>query len=261
MTETTPLDLAHAEMAARGSDETARVRFFGVFAAAELFLLLERDAEDDRADPVIFEVASGRFAVAFDSEARLADSAGGPAPYAALSGRVLAPLLSSEGLGVLLNPGVGPSENLIDANAIAWLANMLTSDLGIDERRPSEIAAPRVVPEAVLHALDRAFSSAEGRAAHAYLVAATYDGGGEGDLICVVDPLPGAEGAIAHAVQQALTFSGLEAASLDVAFFRASDPALARIAKVGLRFDLPDAPEPEPLGVPGTDPDRPPKLR
>ena len=55
----------------------------------------------------------------------------------------------------------------------------------------------------------------------------------------MIDALSDAQGAIAQAVNEALTFSGLEAAALDVAFFASSDPIAAKLAKTGLRFDLP----------------------
>ena len=73
--------------------------------------------------------------------------------------------------------------------------------------------------------------------------------------------MPGAEQALAQAASEALIFSGLDAGEMDVAFFSASDEMSARLAKVGLRFDLP---QPEPLAgpqAPGMDPDAPPRLR
>ena len=95
----------------------------------------------------------------------------------------------------------------------------------------------------------------------AYLVAATYAGGRRGHLMAFVDTLPGAEPSLARAVGDALTFSGVEAGSLDVGFFRASDPVAARLARVGLRFDLPEAPKADrvPGSAPGMDPDAPPR--
>ena len=63
---------------------------------------------------------------------------------------------------------------------------------------------------------------------------------------------------------EALTFSGIEAGALDVAFFRASEPMAARLTQQGLRFDLPQPVEAvqEVLRMaPGSDPARPPKLR
>jgi hypothetical protein len=75
--------------------------------------------------------------------------------------------------------------------------------------------------------------------------------------------MPGAEPALARAVAAALTFSGIEAGSLDVGFFRTADPVAARLARVGLRFDLPEAPKSEPVAgtAPGMNPDAPPRLR
>jgi len=47
-----------------------------------------------------------------------------------------------------------------------------------------------------------------------------------------------------------------------VAFFASSDPIAASLARVGLRFDLPEAEKPAPAPTaPGRDPDAPPILR
>ena len=50
---------------------------------------------------------------------------------------------------------------------------------------------------------------------------------------------------------------------MDVLFLQASDPMAARLARVGLRFDLPvpDRPTPQAPSAPGMDPSKPPKLR
>ena len=83
-------------------------------------------------------------------------------------------------------------------------------------------------------------------------------------MLAFVDAAPGAQGALAKAVAEALTFSGIEAGALDVAFFRASEPMAARLAQHGLRFDLPQPVEAvqEVLRMaPGSDPAKPPKLR
>lgn len=81
-------------------------------------------------------------------------------------------------------------------------------------------------------------------------------------MLGVIDAVPGAEGALARAVSDLLQFSGLEAAALDVAFFRAEDAAAARLARVGLRFDLPAAEAAAvPGAAPGMDPAKPPRLK
>jgi hypothetical protein len=46
-----------------------------------------------------------------------------------------------------------------------------------------------------------------------------------------------------------------------VTFVEAEDPVVARLARVGLRFDLPERAAQSGPAAPGMDPERPPKLR
>ena len=80
-------------------------------------------------------------------------------------------------------------------------------------------------------------------------------------MLAFVGALPGAEEALAQATSEALVFSGLDAAALDVGFFDARDVVVERLARVGLRFDLPQPAPAAAPAAPGTDPDRPPRLR
>jgi hypothetical protein len=259
----TPLDDAHGAMEAAPGDDAARLRFYDRLAGSELFLLLEEEPEGDRIRPALFPVEGQTFALVFDREDRLTGFAEGPAPYAALSGRALASMLAGQGIGLGVNLGVAPSSILIEAGSVDWLAATLAAAPEEVEERPEELAAPAGLPEMLLTALDARLAAAEGLARMAYLVAATYAGGRRGHLMAFVDTLPGAEPSLARAVGDALTFSGVEAGSLDVGFFRASDPVAARLARVGLRFDLPEAPKDDrvPGSAPGMDPDAPPRLR
>jgi len=259
----TPLDDAHGAMEAVPGDDAARLRFYDRLAGCELFLLLEEEPEGDRIRPALFPVEGQTFALVFDREDRLTGFAEGPAPYAALSGRALASMLAGQGIGLGVNLGVAPSSILIEAGSVDWLAATLAAAPEEVEERPEELAAPAGLPEMLLTALDARLAAAEGLARMAYLVAATYAGGRRGHLMAFVDTLPGAEPSLARAVGDALTFSGVEAGSLDVGFFRASDPVAARLARVGLRFDLPEAPKADrvPGSAPGMDPDAPPRLR
>ena len=104
---------------------------------------------------------------------------------------------------------------------------------------------------------------AAGLARSAYLVGVRYEGGRRGHMLAFMAAVPGAAEALARATAEALVFSGLEAGEIDVAFFDLSDPIAARLARVGLRFDLP---EPAPVELrevtaPGMDPAKPPRLR
>lgn len=257
---TTPLDTAHAAMQAAPEDTAARLAWFDRLAASELFLLLEDEATEDRVRPRVFPVEGADLVLAFDREERLSDFAGGAAPYVALSGRAMAEMLAGAGLGLGVNLGTG-AEMVLEADAVAWLAQTLSETPEQIEDRPDEILAPDGLPETLLTALDGRLASAAGRARSAFLVATRHGDGRNGHLMGFVDPAPGAEGALARLVGEALTFSGLEAAALDVGFFRTDDPVCERLARVGLRFDLPDPVMPEVPKAPGSDPSAPPRLR
>ncbi|MDJ0827540.1 MAG: SseB family protein [Rhodobacter sp.] len=260
MTET-PLDAAHAEMEV--GDEAARLRFFDRLTSAELFLLLKSEPDGDRIEPDVFDTEDGRILLAFDREDRLAGFVGRPAPYAALSGRALAEMLAGQGIGLGLNLDVAPSSMLLPPEVIDWLHASLAGRPSEIAERPTELRPPAGLPEAVLTALDAKLATAAGLARTAYLVSVTYAPNRPGHLLAVIDAAPGAEAALAQAVGEALTFSGVEAGEIDIGFFGGTDPMAARLAKVGLRFDLPE-PEAHPSGqppAPGMDPDRPPKLR
>lgn len=260
MTET-PIDRAHAAMSAAEGDDGARLRFYERLADAELFLMLAADPEGDQVTPEVFPVEDESFVLAFDTEDRLAAFAGRIVPYAGLSGRALASMLAGQEIGLALNPDVAPSAILVPPQAIAWLAETLGHAPTEVEVRPEELSAPTAVPETLIVALDAKLPAAAGLAKHAWLTAVTYQGGRRGHLMAFVDVVPGAEPSLARAVGEALTFSGLDAGELDVAFFRPSDPVAARLARVGLRFDLPDAEAAAGPQAPGMDPARPPRLR
>lgn len=254
----TVLDRAHAGM----TDEASRMGFYRTLAGAELFLMLAAEAAGDRVVPEIFEVDGARFVLAFDREARLAEFAGREVAYAGLSGRALAGMLAGQGLGMALNPEVAPSSILLDAGAVAWLAGMVGEGPEAHEARVVEVFAPGGLPEAFLTALDAQLAGAAGMAHMAYLVGMEMEGGARGHLLGFVGAVPGAQGALAGLVREALVFSGVEAAAVEVGFFAAPDAMAARLARHGLRFDLPEVEAARvERAAPGSDPDRPPRLR
>ncbi|MEZ5797241.1 MAG: SseB family protein [Paracoccaceae bacterium] len=258
----TLLDAAHAAVSANPEDETARLRFYERLADGELFLLLAREAEGEVLDPRVFELEMGKVVLVFDREERLADFAGGIAPYAALPGRVIAGLMRGQGIGLGVNLGVAPSEMLLPAEAMDWLAEALEGGPEETEAAPREFTAP-AVPEALVAGLDAKLAKAGGLARAAVLAGVVYSDGRRGHLLAFVDAAEGAAPALAGAVREALVFSGIEAGELDVGFLREADPARAAMERVGLRFDLPEVAVASPAGpaAPGMDADRPPKLR
>ena len=255
----TPLDRAHETMQADPSDQ-AQMAYYGVLAAAELFVLLTEEPEGDRVVPELFDLGDARFVLAFDTEERLAGFAERIVPYVAMTGRSLAAMLSGTGTGIALNPEVAPSSTLLAPETLAWLAETLDGTPKVADARISEITSPAGLPEALLLALDRQLASTEGLARSAYLVGVTYEGGMRSHLLGFIGAPDGAQPALAGLVQEALTFSGLEAGALDVAFFAATDAMAARLARHGLRFDLPELDVPMQRSAPGSDPDKPPRL-
>lgn len=257
----TPLDRAHAAMIAAPEDDAARLGFYERVADAELFVLLEAEAEGDRISPEIFPIEDGSYVLAFDRAERLATFVGQPAPYAALSGRAIAAMLAGQGLGLGLNLATAPSEMLIPPEAVAWLSETLASGPAELDARLEELRTPSGLPERLIEALSSKLALAEGMARFAWLAGTTYEGGRRGHLLAFVGTAVGAAPALARAVSEALIFSGIEAGELDVAFVEAENPLAARLAKVGLRFDIPEPPRAAVPVAPGSDPDRPPRLR
>jgi len=263
MTDVTPLDQFHAAMEAAPSDDGARLRFFERLADAELFLLLEKEPEGDRIAPEVFETSDASFVLVFDTEERLSQFVGRVAPYAALSGRIIANMLAGQGIGLALNPEIAPSSMLVPAEALGWLVDTLTHAPDEMEAKVEAFTAPAGLPETLIAALDAKLATTAGLAKMAYLVGVTYESGAKSHMLGFVDAVEAAQGALAKAVNEALTFSGIEAGALDVAFFGANDVAAAQLARAGLRFDLPQPEQRQdyvPV-TPGSDPDNPPKLK
>ena len=168
MTET-PLDQAHAAMAAAPDDDAARLRFYERLADSELFLLLDNPPTASTIDPRHFDTDEGRFVLAFDREDRLAEFANGPAPYAALSGRAITQLLDGQNIGVALNPEVAPSATVIPAEALDWLRATLDHNATATQGRASAVHPPGGVPDRRMTSLDAKLATATGLATCAYL--------------------------------------------------------------------------------------------
>jgi hypothetical protein len=256
----TDLDEAHGVMQAAPDDDAARLRFYERLADTELFLLLTGEPVGDQITPEIFEIEDQQFALVFDREERLSEFVGRVVPYAGLSGRGLAQMLAGQGIGLALNLQVAPSEMLIPSEAVDWLVETLSHAPQEAEARLTEVTAPGGLPESVVTGLDRKLAIAGGLARTAYLAQATYDTGVKGHVLAFIDAVDGAEKSIAAAAGEALTFSGIEAGVIDVMFVKASDQMAAHLAKVGLRFDLPQPEEPAAPVAPGSDPTKPPIL-
>jgi len=147
-------------MDAAPDDDKLRLRFYERLADTELFLLLAGEPDGDQITPEIFDIADGRFVLVFDREARLSEFTGRIVPYAGLAGRTLVGMLAGQGIGLALNLQVAPSEMLIPAEALDWLASTLENAPEEAEARITEVTAPGGLPEDVVTGLDRKLATA-----------------------------------------------------------------------------------------------------
>lgn len=259
--EMTLLDAAYAAVSADPESDAARLRFYERLADGEMFLLLEKEVEDDKVEPRIFEVEGGPVVLIFDREERLAEFTGGVAPYAALPGRVIAGMLKGQGIGLGVNLGGAPSEMLLPAEALDWLAEALEPGPDEAEGIPEEFLPPSA-PEVLITSLDAKLAKAAGLAGAALLAGVVYKGGRRGHILAFIDAAEGAQGPLARAAREALVFSGIEAGEIDVTFLSSGEPIVAVLAKTALRFDLaaPEPQKPAERKAPGMDPAKPPRL-
>lgn len=199
----------------------------------------------------------------FDREARLSAFAGEATAYVSLSGRALAGMLAGQGIGLGVNLDVASSSILLPPDAVDWLQDKLANLPEEMHTRIAEVSAPNGLPERLLTALDAKLASAMGLAQMAYLAAVTYQSGARGHLLAFVGTVPQAQDMLARAGAEALTFSGLDAGTLDIGFFDAADPIVEKLEKLALRFDLPQMQTTvtNSNAAPGSDPAKPPKLK
>ena len=261
----TLLDTAHAAMLADPDDDAARLRYYRTLADAELFLLLTDEAEGSTLSPRVFPLEDGPVVLAFDTEERMADFTGVAVPYAALPGRVIVAQLAGQGMGVGLNLGSPDTAWLMGPHAVDWLAGVLDHAPSESRGRPLAVHAPGALEPELAEALAVAVSGAGGLAAAAVLVKAGWSDGTRGLLLAWLGAAEGAEAALARALTEALAFSGLDQAAVDMVFLAPDDPAARQILSLGQPLDLPPPPpappERAPPAPPGSDPTRPPRLR
>jgi len=259
--EATALDRAHAAMSEEApEDAPERLALHAALAEAELFLMLAEEPAGEDLRPRVFALEDGPVVLAFDLEARLARFAGEAVPYAALPGRRLVAMLAGQGVGLGLNLDVAPSAMLLPPALIDWLAEALAEAPQEVTARPEALRAP-TLPPALVAALDARLARAAGLAREAWLASVSHADGTAGHLLAVVGAAPGAEAALARALGEAARFSGAGAGPLDIVYLAEGDPLAGRLARVGLRFDLPVREAPAAPAAPGSDPRRPPRLR
>lgn len=259
----TPLDIAHATMSQDEHDDAARLAFYSLLADSELFVMLDVDASENQITPRLFELEDGPVVLAFDLEERLSAFVGGPTAFAALPGRVIAAQLAGQGVGLGLNVGASPSAIILPADVMDWLATTLAIQPKQVSASPQGFSYPWGIPAAVTERLMQKLGANPGLADAVLLAEVVYEKGRRGHILAVLGADPGAAAALAGAISEAIVFSGLDMAEMDVTFLATDDPRTKTIEEVALRLDLPKPTlftQHEPKS-PGSDPLRPPILR
>ncbi len=220
----------------RSGDDAARLALYEALSGAELVLPLMSESDED-VEPVTEEWGGLPHVVAHDRPEGIEGS------MASLGGLALARMLAGQGVGLALRLKGLAEPVLVAPEALDWLARSLAEGPEAGEARPVAAHPPDGLPPALLGALDRRIAQGEGLAEDAYLARVDWSDGTSGHLLAVVGAKPGAEEPLAAGINAAVALSGAEGVRLDVTFLPREDPAVARLAKVGLRFDL-SAPPP-----------------
>jgi hypothetical protein len=248
-------------MSAAPGDDGARLDWYHAFADAELCVLLEREPLDDDLSPRLFPLEEGLFLTAFDGEERLAAFAGTAVAYAALPGRVIASLLAGQGVGIAVNPGDASRAFLMPASAVDWLVGLLA------ERPQAAASLPLRWGAADAPGLAaRLAGRLEGFGALAragWLARGAFEDGRTALLVVLEDAARDSRTPLAKAVAEALAFLRIAA---DVVFLSTDEvralglPGLADPVPLSRPVPPPDRTMATP-SAPGSDPDRPPRLR
>lgn len=259
VTGPTLLDHKHDAMQSGGFAE--QLSFYQTLTDTALILWVEEHEDADKIVPKVVELDGGNFVMAFDLDERLADMSGGVAETATLPGRALTRMLQGQGLGIALNLGDAPSAMLLPPDAIDWIIDMLDQSASSKTQRserPVAFGLPTDIPETLAAALSEKLILTGARA---YLTKATYANRASGHMVVFVDVPDADQSAIADAVSEALTFSALEAGTLDVAFFTHEDARLSALAQNAYKLDPPKPQKASQPSAPGMNPDRPPILK
>lgn len=260
-----PLDSAHAAMMAVPEDSAARAAYYRALVDCELYLLLAREAEDDRIEPRTVTVDGGDMILAFDDEARLAAFAEGPLPYAALPGRVIFGLMAGRGLTLGLNLGGEDGAFVMPPEIVDWLVARL-GDAPLADQKPAGGWKPLAEAAPLAAAITAALGPAAPLCQGAWLASARADGDAPTPAVIFVGARPEAEAALAKAASEALAFSGRIEGRAEVYFLTKADFDASTLPSVARAIPLQAPPEPAPArasppAAPGGDPDRPPRLR
>ena len=268
MTSETALDRAWMTANAELAGDAEMPRFYDIFAATELFLLIDPETLEDGQTPrpLTFPVEGAETALIFDTEERLASFMEDGAAHLTLSGRAVISMFKGAGAQLGLNLGEAPSATILPAAAIDWAAEALAQPIETTEIGDAVLTVPRAVMPDLLQALDGKLASMGAVVAEAWLCglgASAGRGKPQPMVLCVCLREARAEQPVVSALAETARFTGGDRPAFDIAVLPQGDAKLAAARKVGLGFE-PQNPEEvlqaEPV-APGMDPSKPPKLR
>ena len=199
----------------------------------------------------------------FDREERLASFAERVTPYIAFSVAPSPGMLAGQGIGLGLNLDVAPSSILLSDASVDWLHQTLGNAPDEVEEKIAELSPPKGLPETLISALDTKLANGPGACVLRLSCRCPFCRGAAKSSAGVYRCGAAGRRCAGRAGAEALTFSGIEAGAMDVAFFRSTDPVASRMERVGLRFDLPQLQQSvtQTRPAPGSDPENPPKLK
>lgn len=261
--ELTDLDRAHWAMIRDPEDDAARLAYYHRFADAEVYLLLDSEPAGDAIDPATVVLEDGLYVLVFDREERLAEFTQGPAPYAALPGRVIVGQLGGQALGIGINLGGSEGAFLMPPEAVDWLADALTRAPEAGGAAPLAYFAPTRPEMAPVFAQKLAGLGA--LAACAHLSGARLAAGIAGHVLVFEDAHPGAHDALAKAASEAILFSNSDPEGFEVMFMTPAQISRAGLLGMAMRIEISVPAEekvaPAVPAAPGSDPAKPPRLR
>ncbi|MEM7525902.1 MAG: SseB family protein [Pseudomonadota bacterium] len=259
---TTALDDAWATTEAPGAGDAEMARFYDVFAATELHLLIDPASMEGDAtpQPLLFPVEGTDTALVFDTEDRMASFMEDGAAHLTLSGRAVVGMFAGRGVQIGVNLGDAPSATVLPTAAVDWAAEALRQPIEAAEANAAEmtLTVPRGVLPDLMMRLDGKLSAMSAAVAEAWLCG-LGSGRRAGLILCVSLRTPRAEQAVVSALAETARFAGGDRAAFDIAVLTRDDPRLVAARKVGLGFEPADPEEAERRAA-APDPTQPPKF-
>lgn len=265
MSDETALDRAWTQANGDTAGDGGMSRFYDVFAATELFLLIDSASLEGSStpQPALFPVEEINTALVFDTEERLAAFMEDGAAHLTLSGRAVIEMFAGKGVQLGVNLGDAPSATILPTTAVDWAASALRQPIEASLDQTVTLTLPRGVLPTLLTALDAKLAGMGVVVAEAWLCGTGGGRRSEGLILCLVMRIEGAEQAAVAALAETARFAGDDKAAFDIAVLASDDPRLASARQVGLGFEpqAPVAPESVERAAPGMDKDKPPRLR